>query len=192
LEDPIHPTLKTILNAAGSDWNTPAEVLLAFMYAENYFAKDPATGAWTQYNWTEPNILAWSLPVEGTIVRNHSKSPCDDLNWAEQGAPSMFLIDWDLPNRPACSSPYDKSLKCGIEKLVTGRGRYARRCNLLDGPYGLAKGAWTAAGKPENCEWSAEQIAAAFSAFTGPAIANVSAPGSPYYTSMETVINSCN
>jgi len=188
LEDPIPPALKDILNAAGSDWNTPAKVILAFMYAEGYFAKN-AAGDWLVYDWTEPNILAWSLPIEGTIIKKNFQTPCDDLNWGEQGAPSMFISDWDDPDRSACASPADSSLKCGIEKLVVGRGRYARRCNLLDSSYGLAKAAAEAAGLPTTCSWSSAQIAAALGGFTGGDPNG--ALGTPYYSSMQSVTTKC-
>jgi hypothetical protein len=190
-EDPIPPVLKDILSAAGADWNVPAKVVLAFMVAEGYFSKvgsGATMGEWLKYDWTQSNILAWSLPVEGTIVKKGFMTPCDDLNWGEQGTPSMFISDWDSSYGSACASWNDSSLKCGIEKLVTGRGQYARRCNLLDSAYGLAKSAATAAN-PTSCNWDAGMYAAALGAFTGSD--PMAKPGSPYYGLMESVIANC-
>jgi hypothetical protein len=189
-DDPVPSTLKQILSAAGSDWSVPAEAILSFMVAEGYFAKEPGLGEYLMYDWTEPNILAWSLPVEGTIVKKDFRSTCDDLNWGEQGTPSMFISAWDDANQSPCLSWGDSSLKCGIEKLVTGRGQYARRCNLLDSAYGLAKMAATAVGNVVACgSWGDAEWAAALGSFTGND--PMARPGSGYYNSMANVRTAC-
>jgi hypothetical protein len=137
---------------------------------------------------TEPNILAWSLPIEGTIVEKNFRSTCDDLNWGEQGAPSTFMSYWDDPNTSPCSMG-SSLLKCGIEALVPGRGQYARRCNLLDSTYGLAKSANAIVNKACG-DWSEADYIAALTAFTGND--PMARPGSGYHNRMLEVINSCN
>lgn len=111
----IPESLKKIVEAAASTYNTPPDLILGIMYGEGMFNQPP----YQKYEWTEENVKKWAT--------------CENMpncSGSDEGDDMGFAGTW-----PAVGRAISKDLKA-----LDPNRKDPSPCNLLDLVYGIS---WT-------------------------------------------------
>jgi hypothetical protein len=113
-----------IISAAGSRYNVPAAVLLAYMQG---------IGNLQKYNYYWSDFGSQSL-YDSSAYWYGTMDQCDDINTAAQG-PFDWLLVWFNWTLKEAKDQDGVTAEEALNEISSGRGTTASRCNFLDAAY---------------------------------------------------------